>query len=50
VKLIGLFADEHTITQGMDGALTHRGLWRYAFDFEAEHQGRKYLGEGTTLE
>ncbi len=50
VKLIGLFAGERTITQGMDGALTHRGLWRYAFDFEAEQGGRKYLGEGTTLE
>jgi murein DD-endopeptidase MepM/ murein hydrolase activator NlpD/urea transporter len=27
-------AGERVVTQGFDGALTHRGLWRHALDFE----------------
>lgn len=28
-------AGERVVTQGFDGSLTHRGLWRHALDFEA---------------
>ena len=35
-----------TCTQGEDGPLTHRGIWRHAFDFEVmDEQGRTH-GDG----
>ncbi len=38
-------------TQGVDGALTHRGEWRHAFDFEVRgDDGRLFRGEGASAE
>jgi len=38
-------------TQGVDGALTHRGPWRHAFDFEvADAEGRLFRGEGASVD
>jgi murein DD-endopeptidase MepM/ murein hydrolase activator NlpD len=40
-----------TCTQGVDGAFTHRGAWRHAFDFEVRDAGGKLChGEGRTNE
>jgi len=38
-----------TVTQAFDGALTHRGAWKYALDFEVEKDGKKCRGDGATL-
>lgn len=38
-----------TVTQSFDGALTHRGPWRYALDFEVEKEGRKCRSDGSAL-
>jgi urea transporter len=38
-----------TVTQAFDGALTHRGLWRYALDFEVEKDGKKFRSDGSVL-
>ncbi|MEI6534778.1 MAG: urea transporter, partial [Verrucomicrobiaceae bacterium] len=43
------FEGERTVTQSFDGALTHRGAWRHALDFEIEIEGRMHSGEGDTL-
>ena len=37
------------ITQGFDGRLTHRGLWRHALDLEARKEGRAWSGDGAQL-
>ena len=40
-----------TCTQGVDGAFTHRGAWRHAFDFEVQDaDGNLCRGEGLTNE
>jgi hypothetical protein len=41
-----------TCTQGVDGAFTHKGVWRHGFDFEvhAEPGGTLCLGQGGTIE
>lgn len=37
-----------TVTQGIDGAHTHKGLWRHAFDFEVLGSDKKnHEGPGT---
>jgi urea transporter len=37
------------VTQGHDGAHTHQGPWRHAFDFEARGaDGKAFVGEGAT--
>ncbi|MFO1080196.1 MAG: urea transporter [Reyranellaceae bacterium] len=39
------------VSQGIDGAHTHRGLWRDAFDFiVVDDEGRSHGGEGQRLE
>jgi hypothetical protein len=37
------------VSQAMDGALTHRGPWRYALDFVRTEDGRSFLGGGDRL-
>ena len=44
------FDGERTVTQSFDGALTHRGAWRHAFDFEAEISRAKHHGDGSIVE
>jgi murein DD-endopeptidase MepM/ murein hydrolase activator NlpD len=49
------FKDKCVVTQGVDGALTHRGAWRWALDFEvlrsghAEHSGMPSLEDFPTF-
>jgi murein DD-endopeptidase MepM/ murein hydrolase activator NlpD/urea transporter len=39
------------ITQGVDGAITHRGPWRHALDFEIlDRDGFPFRGDGAALE
>jgi len=40
---------EWTITQAVDGELTHRGAWRWAFDFELMWNGHRHEGDGSRL-
>jgi murein DD-endopeptidase MepM/ murein hydrolase activator NlpD/urea transporter len=45
------FRGRWTCTQGRDGAFTHQGIWRFAFDFEVrDADGRLAEGEGTLPE
>jgi urea transporter/murein DD-endopeptidase MepM/ murein hydrolase activator NlpD len=38
-------------TQGVDGAVSHRGPWRHAYDFEiCDRQGRTFAREGATAD
>ena len=44
------FRGTWTVTQGHDGAHTHKGAWRFAFDFEVTgSDGKLYEGTGTQL-
>ena len=45
------FAGKWTVWQGWDGAWTHKGLWRYAYDFViADEDGKTHRGEGSRFE
>jgi len=45
------FIGKWTVTQGHDGAQTHKGEWRHAWDFEAtDEEGKKFTGSGTRVE
>ncbi len=44
------FDGERTVTQSFDGALTHRGAWRHALDFEIEINGQRHSGAGDSLD
>ena len=37
------------ITQAFDGAITHRGPWQFALDFEAGQEGATHSGSGAEL-
>ena len=39
-----------TVSQGVSGAYTHRGIWRHALDFIVVKQGRSFAGQGQHLE
>ncbi|MBL0172112.1 MAG: urea transporter [Gemmatimonadaceae bacterium] len=44
------FRGAWVVTQAHNGAHTHKGPWRFAFDFEvASHDGRTYDGAGTEV-
>lgn len=44
------FSGRWTVTQGVDGAHTHAGLWRHALDFEVlDAEGTSHRGSGTDL-
>ncbi|MEI7732823.1 MAG: urea transporter [Verrucomicrobiota bacterium] len=45
------FAGQWTVWQGWDGQWTHKGSWRYAYDFViTDEQGETHRGEGGRLE
>ncbi len=44
------FTGRWSVWQGCDGAWTHQGLWRHAFDFVIrDQQGQTYSGRGAQL-
>jgi urea transporter len=44
------FFGERTVTQGFNGAITHRGQWRYGLDFEVlDTQGSRYNRDDGSL-
>ncbi len=49
---IGLpFSGEWTVWQGFDGKWTHKGAWKYAYDFViTDEEGKTYRGDGYNLE
>ena len=45
------FSGRWTVWQGFDGAWTHKGSWRYAYDFViTDELGKTHGGDGTRLE
>ena len=42
-------AGERVVTQGFDGALTHRGWWRHALDFEVPGTAGSWNAQGAEL-
>ena len=44
------FDGEWTVSQGVSGRHTHRGLWRYALDFIVIKDGTSFSGHGNRLE
>jgi urea transporter len=44
------FKDECVVTQGVNGALTHRGLWNWALDLEIAPKGQRHVGDGLELD
>lgn len=45
------FSGQWTVWQGFDGQWTHKGNWRYAYDFViTDEQGKMHRDEGTRLE
>jgi len=45
------FYGKWKVTQGVDGAFTHKENWRFAFDFQAvDSAGRFYKGDGLSLQ
>jgi murein DD-endopeptidase MepM/ murein hydrolase activator NlpD len=44
------FKGECVVTQGMNGALTHRAPWNWALDFEVMLKDQRYVGNGAALE
>ncbi len=50
VRLALPFSGRWVVTQGVDGAHTHRGLWRHGLDFEVEDAGgSRHAGDGSAL-
>ncbi len=44
------FVGEWEVYQGFDGEWTHKGSWRYAYDFIKSVDGKSYRGSGEFLE
>jgi urea transporter/tetratricopeptide (TPR) repeat protein/murein DD-endopeptidase MepM/ murein hydrolase activator NlpD len=45
------FAGQWTVWQGFNGRWTHKGIWRYAYDFVVtDEAGQTHRGEGTQLQ
>ncbi|WP_169719595.1 urea transporter [Psychromonas aquimarina] len=44
------FSDEWMVSQGFDGQWTHKGLWRYAYDFvKTDNTGSTFHNDGKLL-
>ncbi len=43
------FYGEWKVSQGVDGTYTHQGVWRDAFDFVVEVDGKEYQGDGLSV-
>lgn len=49
--LLPPFAGKWTVWQGFDGGWTHKGAWRYAYDFViTDDTGKTHTGDGSRLE
>ena len=44
------FSGEWSVYQGFDGEWTHKGIWKYAYDFVVVKNGKTYANEGLFLE
>jgi len=45
------FSGKWTVWQGFDGKWTHKGAWRYAYDFViTDENGKRFKGDGLRLE
>ncbi|MBU4485310.1 MAG: urea transporter, partial [Candidatus Delongbacteria bacterium] len=44
------FMGKWTVYQGFDGEWTHKGVWKYAYDFTIEEGGKTYKNEGASKE
>ena len=49
-KLTLPFSGKWTVWQGFDGAWTHQGSWKYAYDFVLKNGNKTYKNEGKFLE
>ncbi len=49
-KLSLPFSGKWTVWQGFDGAWTHQGRWKYAYDFVITKAGKTYKNDGKFLE
>ncbi|KHD05959.1 peptidase M23 [Candidatus Thiomargarita nelsonii] len=49
-KLTLPFSGKWTVWQGFDGAWTHQGSWKYAYDFVIEKAGKTCKNDGKFLE
>lgn len=43
------FMGEWKVSQGYEGAYTHKGLWQHALDFNIEYDGKQYKGDGLSV-
>ena len=50
IKIQLPFLGEWSVYQAFDGEWTHKGAWRYAYDFVIKRDGKSYKNEGNFLE
>ncbi|WP_456488832.1 urea transporter [Caminibacter pacificus] len=50
IKIYLPFSGEWFVYQGFDGKWTHKGKWRYAYDFVIKKNGKTYQNDGLFLE
>ena len=46
IKIALPFSNEWSVYQAFDGEWTHKGKWRYAYDFVIKKDGKSYQNEG----
>ncbi len=49
IKISLPFSGEWSVWQAFDGKWTHKGNWKYAYDFVIEKNGKTYRGSGEKL-
>ena len=50
IKIHLPFSGEWSVYQGFDGKWTHKGKWKYAYDFVIKKNGKTYQNDGLYLE
>ncbi|MEO1924283.1 MAG: urea transporter [Nautiliaceae bacterium] len=50
IKIYLPFSGKWTVYQAFDGEWTHKGKWRYAYDFVIKKNGKTYANDGLFLE
>ncbi|WP_456479022.1 urea transporter [Nautilia sp.] len=50
IKIALPFTGEWCVYQGFDGEWTHKGKWKYAYDFVIKKNGKTFANEGLFLE
>jgi murein DD-endopeptidase MepM/ murein hydrolase activator NlpD len=50
IKINLPFTGEWSVYQGFDGKWTHKGAWKWAYDFVIKKDGKSYKNEGLFLE